>query len=70
MSTPRRRIIRPSIDATSDNHDRQRLLEKQHQRLDSERAALARWMVKLRRAFHSVEKLQRSVTRLERKLTP
>ena len=70
MSTPRRRIIRPIIDTTIVNHNQQRRLEKQRQRLDSERAALARWMAKLRHAFYAVEKLLGSVTRLERKVTP
>jgi hypothetical protein len=36
------------------------------QRLAGERAALARWMTRLRRAFRLVEKLQRSIARVER----
>ena len=69
MSTPRRRIIRPSIDATSGNQHKQRLIEKQRQRLDCERAALARWTTRLKRAFTFVEKIQRTIGRLERKIT-
>jgi hypothetical protein len=37
-------------------------------RLEQARAALARWMARLRRAFHSVEKQTRIVTRLERQI--
>jgi hypothetical protein len=35
--------------------------------LDKERAALARWQTKLKRAFNAVEKSQKRVARIERK---
>jgi hypothetical protein len=63
VSSPRRRIIRPAIN----NHPPSRQVQKHHRRLKIERAALSRWMAKLRRAFHAVEKLQRTITRLEQK---
>jgi hypothetical protein len=39
-------------------------------RLTAERTALARWMGRLKRAFHTVGKVQRRIARLERQLTP
>jgi hypothetical protein len=36
--------------------------------LENERATLARWLARLRRSFHAVEKAQRQVGRLERQL--
>jgi hypothetical protein len=44
-------------------------VQKQRHRLESERAALARWMTRLKRAFTFVEKIQRTIGRLERKIT-
>jgi hypothetical protein len=37
-------------------------------RLEAERAALARWMRRLCRAFRAVEQIQRRLTRLERQI--
>lgn len=66
-ATPRRRIIRPANpQANSQHHDRQN--QKLRARLEQERTALNRWMARLRRAFHSVEKIQRRVVRLERQI--
>jgi hypothetical protein len=65
MTLPRRRLVRPPVAPAPDlGHQRARLLA----RLGQERIALARWMARLRRAFHAVEKYQRSITRLERQL--
>ena len=52
-------VVRPQPD---------RRVQKLRTRLDAERAALSRWQTKLRRAFNSVEKLQRSIQRIERLL--
>jgi len=65
---PRRRLIRPApvpVVAPERPHQIQKLRE----RLDKERAALARWQSKLKRAFNAVEKCQRKVARIERQLT-
>ena len=35
---------------------------------EKEQALLARWMTRLTRAFHSVEKLRKKIARLEREL--
>lgn len=67
MSTPRRRLVRPALSTTlRPRPDRQ--LQKLRTRLETERAALARWQTKLRRAFNSVAKFQKSITRIERQL--
>ena len=65
MTQPRRRLVRttspPAARALSD-----RQAQKMRLRLEAERKALARWMARLRRAFHAVEKIQLHVARLER----
>jgi hypothetical protein len=67
MTTPRRRILRPPRVPQPDPRQAERL-RKLHERLATDRAALARWMTRLRRAFHRVEQLQRSVARAEREI--
>ena len=69
MSLVRRRLIRPAL-APAPNPNRQRQVQRLRERLDHERAALARWQSKLKRAFNAVERCQRSVSRIERRLTP
>jgi hypothetical protein len=66
-STPRRRVLRASRTDAQDGR-RQRKLATRRARLDSEQQTLARWMTKLKRAFHAVEKQQRTITRLEREI--
>jgi hypothetical protein len=65
MTAPRRRLVRPAAPATP-GPDHQRRVQKLRANLEQERAALARWMVRLKRAFHAVEKSQQRLTRLER----
>jgi hypothetical protein len=66
MSAPRRRIVRPVPIPV--NHDHSVKLQKLRGRLEGERAALARWMSRLRRAFHAVERQQHRTARLERQI--
>ena len=69
MTQPRRRLIRtPPASSPPDRRTQDRLRRLQERRA-SERAALARWMTRLRRAFHRVEELQRSLARVEREIT-
>jgi hypothetical protein len=63
----RRSIIRPA-PLPAENPQRQQQAQKLRSRLDKERAALARWMSRLTRSFHAVEKSQRKVTTLERRI--
>ncbi len=68
MSIPRRRLIRPAATVAPDPQ-RQRRAQKLRERLEHERAALARWQTRLKRAFNAVEKCQRKIARLERNIT-
>ena len=67
-TTPRRQVLRPTR-ATPDDSARQRSIHKKRARLHDEQQSLLRWMSRLKRAFHAVEKQQRIITRLERDLT-
>jgi hypothetical protein len=69
MSTPRRRLVRPSLPPAISGPNRQAQLQKVRTRMDQERGALTRWMSRLKRAFHAVEKIQQRINRLEKKLT-
>ena len=67
MATPRRVVLRPprpTVD--NDRQRRQDAILRHRARLHKEQQALARWMTRLKRAFHAVEKQQRRVTTLER----
>jgi hypothetical protein len=64
-TTPRRRVIRPPRPVTGDTA-RQRKLASRRTQLQAEQQSLSRWMSRLKRAFHAVEKQQQKVSRLER----
>ena len=67
MTTPRRVVLRPPRPAAdNDRQRRQAAIVRHRARLQKEQQALARWMTRLKRAFHAVEKQQRRVTTLER----
>ena len=65
MTTPRRRVLRPIIHDAGDSV-RERKLVARRVRLATEKQCLDRWMSRLKRAFHAVEKQQTKVARLER----
>ena len=66
-TSPRRRVLRPTR-ATPDDSTRQRSIHRKRSRLQTEQQSLVRWMARLKRAFHAVEKQQRTIARLEREL--
>jgi hypothetical protein len=68
MSSPRRRLVRPAPIPAPTAPDRPRRLLKLRARLQREQATLSRWMSRLRRAFHAVEKQQLRVVRLEKQI--
>ncbi len=68
MSTPRRRLLRFPTNPPPPEPQRQRRVQQLRAKLAAERAALARWMTRLRRAFHAVEKVTARLTRLERRV--
>ena len=65
MTTPRRRVLRP-ISHDAGDGVRERKLAGRRLRLAAERQSLDRWMSRLKRAFHAVEKQQTKIARLER----
>jgi hypothetical protein len=66
MKTPRRRVLRPPPAAAPTDPRREKRFQKRRAQLEKERQALARWMVRLKRAFRAVEKTQVRIGRLER----
>jgi hypothetical protein len=67
MSLPRRRTLRPTRSAVDDTQRQAKLLDRRS-RLRTEPLNLTRWMKRLRRAFHAVEKNRARVCRLERQI--
>lgn len=68
MTLPRRRLVRPVQAPVLAHPATDRQLQKLRSRLETERLSLSRWMSRLRRAFHAVEKSQVKITRIERQL--
>ena len=66
MSRVRRRVLRNQQPITATEARRLDRIQKKREQLDKERVALGRWMTKLKRAFHTMEKLQGRIGRLER----
>jgi hypothetical protein len=69
VNTPRRRLVRRPPHPPTGDERRQRQLARLRLRLEAQRQALARWMSRLRRAFHAFEKPQLGFHRLERQIT-
>jgi hypothetical protein len=65
----RRRLIRPRVNTSPPSPNHERAIQKLRARLEQERTALARWQKRLKRAFNTVAKLQKSIARTERQLT-
>ena len=65
----RRRIVRPrNLPAAPQPQRQQQAQLKLQARLETDRAALKRWMTRLKRAFTTVERLQAAIARTERRL--
>ena len=65
MTPPRRHVIRPSVPVPAATSAR---LPRLRSRLEREQQTLANWTAKLKRTFHSFEKHQQRVTRLQRRI--
>jgi hypothetical protein len=63
---PRRRLLRPQAPGEDTRRQARRL--ERRAKLEAEQQALARWMKRLKRAFHAVERSQTRVARLEREI--
>jgi hypothetical protein len=68
MTAPRRHIVRTPPAPPTPDPRRQERLRRLRDRLAREQAALDRWMGRLRRAFHALEKSQGLVARLGREI--
>ena len=68
MTTPRRRVLRPTREAPPFDPQRERQIVRRRVRLEQERAGFDRWMARLRRAGNEVAKRQKTIARLEREL--
>ena len=69
MTSPRRRIVRPPGAPPGPSPRQQQRHRTLAARLDKARADLRRWMAKLRRAFHAVEKQMQTINRVKRQLS-
>jgi hypothetical protein len=64
MTTPRRRVLRPQAVPVTDPRQAARLQRRQSE-LTKSRAALRRWLTRLKRATNTVTDLHQRITRLE-----
>jgi hypothetical protein len=68
MATPRRQILRPPASPPVHSAASSRQINRLVAQLDAERATLARWTSRLKRAFHAFERQQARIKRLEQRL--
>ena len=68
MATVRRRVLRQARPPGIPDPRQHKQIADRRAKLVREQAALERWMAKLKRAFHSVEKQQRRIAGLERQI--
>ncbi len=66
-TAPRRRVLRPRTAPAPDPRQTARV-QRWREQLAKDRESLKRWMSRLKRAFTTVERLQASVGRIERRL--
>lgn len=65
MTTIRRHVLRPGRVLTANDSRRATRTARQRERLTKDRAALKRWLTRLKRAANTVANLQRRIARLE-----
>lgn len=68
MPTVRRRVLRQPRPQPAPDPHRQQQINQRRTCLAETRASLDRWMSRLRRAFHAVERLQLKASSLERQI--
>lgn len=66
--TPRRRVLRSSAAVNAAELRQQQARERDLAKLGKEQAVFRRWMSRLKRAFHALEKSQRRIARLEKRI--
>jgi hypothetical protein len=65
MPPVRRRVLRPTPPPSRDARDERRC-QRLRAKFAADQAALRRWMSRLKRAFHAVERLQAVIARCEK----
>jgi hypothetical protein len=65
MSLVRRRVLRPGHVSTVTDIRKATRSARQHERLVKDRAALKRWLTRLKRATNTVADLHQRISRLE-----
>ena len=68
MTTVRRRVLRGPVTSPVDPRQARRR-ERRQAELQRERAALARWLARLRRALRAVERHQSQIVRIEKRIS-
>lgn len=66
MAKVRRRVLRSQRPVSAAESPLLERVQKKWEQLDKERAALGRWMARLKRSLNSVETLQAKIARIER----
>jgi len=69
MTAPGRRVLRPAQAALVTDPKQAVRLQRRRTELANSRAALRRWLTRLKRATNTVTDLQQRITRLEAALT-
>lgn len=69
MTAPRRRVLRPALAALVTDPKQAVRLQRRRTELAKSRAALRRWLTRLKRATNTVTDLHHRITRLEAALT-
>ena len=60
---------RPNSSSPDPARQRKKRLQQLRTKLESQRLSWSRWMSRLKRAFHSVEKVGARIARLEREIS-
>lgn len=68
MTTVRRRVLRGTAPSPADPRQNRRR-ERRQTELQRERATLARWLARLRRALRAVERHQSQIVRIEKRIS-
>jgi hypothetical protein len=68
MPQVRRRVLRPVPVPSRDARDERRC-QRLRAKLAADQVTLRRWMSRLKRAFHAVERLQAGIARCEKQLS-
>ena len=69
MPQVRRRVLRPAPSQSRDARGERRC-QRLRAKLAADQVSLRRWMSRLKRAFHAVERLQAGIARSEKQLSP